>query len=68
MITYRAFMIHDNEGRTIASDLTLNEAMNLLAMLAAHNGISSWTLITQEVEEDCARCAPQAQGHGEDYD
>ena len=51
--TQRTFMLTDNEGRIIAQDLDIYTACDLLGMLATHNGISSWTLVTQSlVEED----------------
>lgn len=59
MITKRTFLLQDSEGRILASDLSTMDTIALLANLMDHNGISSWTVITQSIEEDCGRCAEE---------
>ena len=62
-MTKRTFMIIDNDdnGHILARNLNIQDALILLELLATHNGISAWTLATDYIEEDGARCAPKQE-------
>ena len=67
----RTFMILDNNGEVLASELGMRDALDLLRLLALHNGVSSWTLATDYIECQGERPAPEVQekevGEGFDF-